>query len=33
VRPSTSAELGAWIRSDLAKWVKLVKQAGIKVQF
>jgi len=32
VQPSTSAELGAWIRSDLAKWVKVVKQAGIKVE-
>ena len=32
VQPSSSAELGAWIRSDLAKWVKVVKQAGIKVE-
>jgi len=32
VRPSTSGELGAWIRSDLAKWVKVVKQAGIKLE-
>lgn len=32
VQPSTSDELGAWIREDLAKWVKVVKQAGIKVE-
>jgi len=32
VLPSTSEELGAWIREDLAKWVKVVKQAGIKVE-
>ena len=32
VQPSTSDELGAWIRDDLAKWVKVVKQAGIKVE-
>jgi len=32
VQPSTSEELGAWIREDLAKWVKVVKQAGIKVE-
>ena len=31
VQPGTSEELGAWIREDLAKWVKVVKQAGIKV--
>jgi tripartite-type tricarboxylate transporter receptor subunit TctC len=32
VQPSTSEELGAWMREDLAKWVKVVKQAGIKVE-
>ena len=32
VQPSTSDEIGAWIREDLAKWVKVVKQAGIKVE-
>jgi tripartite-type tricarboxylate transporter receptor subunit TctC len=32
VQPSTSAELGAWIREDLAVWIKVVKQAGIKVE-
>jgi tripartite-type tricarboxylate transporter receptor subunit TctC len=32
VQPSTSDELGAWMREDLAKWVKVVKQAGIKVE-
>jgi len=32
VQPSTSEELGAWIRADLAKWVKVVKQAGIKLE-
>jgi len=32
VQPSTSDELAAWIREDLAIWVKVVKQAGIKVE-
>lgn len=32
VQPSTSEELGAFIREDLAKWVKVVKQAGIKLE-
>jgi len=32
VQPSTGEQLGSWIRSDLAKWVKVVKQAGIKVE-
>jgi tripartite-type tricarboxylate transporter receptor subunit TctC len=32
VRPSTSDALGAWIRDDLAVWVKVVKQAGIKLE-
>lgn len=32
VKPSTSAELGAFIREDLAQWVKVVKQAGIKLE-
>ena len=32
VQPSTSDELRAWMREDLAKWVKVVKQAGIKVE-
>ncbi len=31
VQPSSSDELAAWIREDLAVWVKVVKQAGIKV--
>jgi len=31
-QPSTPEELGAFIREDLAKWVKLVKEAGIKVE-
>ncbi|HXF67503.1 MAG TPA: tripartite tricarboxylate transporter substrate binding protein [Burkholderiales bacterium] len=31
VQPSSPEELGAWIREDLARWVKVVKQAGIKV--
>lgn len=32
VQPSTGEELGAFIREDLAQWVKVVKQAGIKVE-
>ena len=32
VQPSTSDELAAWIRDDLAIWVNVVKQAGIKVE-
>jgi tripartite-type tricarboxylate transporter receptor subunit TctC len=32
VQPSTSDELAAWIRDDLAIWMKVVKQAGIKVE-
>lgn len=32
VQPSTSEELGKFIREDLAQWVKVVKQAGIKVE-
>ena len=32
VQPSTSDELAAWIRDDLALWVKVVKQAGIKLE-
>ena len=32
VQPSTSDELAAWIRDDLAIWIKVVKQAGIKVE-
>ena len=32
VHPSTSDELGAWIREDLAVWIKVVKQAGIKLE-
>ena len=31
VQPSTSDELAAWIRDDLAVWINVVKQAGIKV--
>jgi tripartite-type tricarboxylate transporter receptor subunit TctC len=33
VQPSSSEELAAWIREDLAVWVKVVKQAGIKIEF
>lgn len=32
IQPSSSEELGKFIREDLALWVKVVKQAGIKVQ-
>ena len=32
VQPSTSDELAAYIRDDLALWIKVVKQAGIKVE-
>ena len=32
VQPSTSDELAAYIRDDLALWVKVVKQAGIKLE-
>lgn len=32
VQASSSEELGKFIRDDLALWVKVVKQAGIKVQ-
>ena len=32
VQPSSSEELGKYIREDLALWVKVVKQAGIKVE-
>lgn len=32
VQPSSSEELGKFIRDDLAQWIKVVKQAGIKVQ-
>jgi tripartite-type tricarboxylate transporter receptor subunit TctC len=32
VQPSTGEELGKWIREDLAVWIKVVKQAGIKVE-
>jgi tripartite-type tricarboxylate transporter receptor subunit TctC len=32
VQPSSAAELGAWIRSDLAKWVRVVNQAGIRLE-
>ena len=30
VRPSSSEELGKFIREDLAKWKKVVEKAGIK---
>jgi tripartite-type tricarboxylate transporter receptor subunit TctC len=30
--PSTPAALGAFIKDDLAKWTKVVKEAGIKVE-
>ncbi len=32
VQPSSADELAAYIREDLAQWVKVVKQAGIKVE-
>jgi tripartite-type tricarboxylate transporter receptor subunit TctC len=32
VQPSSSEGLAAWMREDLAVWVKVVKQAGIKVE-
>jgi tripartite-type tricarboxylate transporter receptor subunit TctC len=32
VQPSSAEELAAYIREDLAQWVKVVKQAGIKVE-
>jgi len=32
VQPSGSDELAGWSRDDLAVWVKVVKQAGIKVE-
>jgi len=32
VQPSTTEQLGKWIREDLAVWIKVVKQAGIKVE-
>ena len=32
VHASTSDELGAWIREDLSVWMKVVKQAGIKLE-
>jgi tripartite-type tricarboxylate transporter receptor subunit TctC len=31
-RPSTSEELGKFVREDLAKWKKVVQQAGIKLE-
>jgi tripartite-type tricarboxylate transporter receptor subunit TctC len=30
VRPSSSEELAKFIREDLAKWIRVVKEAGIK---
>jgi tripartite-type tricarboxylate transporter receptor subunit TctC len=32
VQPSTSEEMVKFIREDLAQWVKVVKQAGIKLE-
>ena len=32
VQPGSSEELGKFIREDLALWVKVVKQAGIKIE-
>ena len=32
VQPSSSEELAAYIRDDFAQWVKVVKQAGIKLE-
>jgi tripartite-type tricarboxylate transporter receptor subunit TctC len=31
-QPSSPEELAAYIREDLAQWIKVVKQAGIKVE-
>jgi hypothetical protein len=30
--PSSREEFGAFIRSDIARWVKVIKEAGIKVE-
>lgn len=32
VQPGTPEQLAQFIREDLAQWVKVVKQAGIKVE-
>lgn len=32
VQPSTPEELARFIREDLAQWVKVVRQAGIKLE-
>ena len=32
VRPSTSEEPGKFIRADLERWRKVVREAGIKVE-
>ena len=32
VRPSTSEELGKFIRDDLARWRKVVRETGIKIE-
>ncbi|MBI3919729.1 MAG: hypothetical protein HY322_22295 [Betaproteobacteria bacterium] len=32
VRPSSSEELGKFIREDLARWRKVVREAGIKAE-
>ena len=32
VRPGTSDDLGRFVREDLAKWKKVVAQAGIKLE-
>jgi tripartite-type tricarboxylate transporter receptor subunit TctC len=32
MRPSTSEELGRFVREDLAKWKKVVQQTGLKLE-
>jgi tripartite-type tricarboxylate transporter receptor subunit TctC len=32
LRPMTRAEFAAWIRNEIAKWTKVVKEAGITVE-
>ncbi len=32
IRPSTSEELGRFVREDLAKWKKVVQQTGLKLE-
>jgi tripartite-type tricarboxylate transporter receptor subunit TctC len=30
--PSSSEEFGAFIRNDIARWINVVKRAGIKLE-